>query len=43
MMLDTFQLTPDNLLGLKKLVEICEELEKAGMEPETLDLQPETQ
>jgi len=35
-------LAPDDLLGLKKLVEICEELEKAGIEPEALNLQPET-
>jgi len=27
--------------SLKKLVEICEGLEKAGIEPETLNLQPE--
>ena len=33
-------LAPDDLLGLKKLVEICEELERAGIEPETLGLQP---
>ena len=34
-------LAPENLLGLKKLVEICEELEWAGIEPESLNLQPE--
>jgi hypothetical protein len=33
------QLAPEDLLGLKKLVEICEELEKAGIEPATLNLQ----
>ena len=36
------ELAPDDLLGLKKLVEICEELEKAGIEPKSLNLKTES-